>query len=199
MFLVLYCIAASRSFQSANERQVYEHIDYASEIDQKNCYICGNGSNSPYWGEDNVAIINLNTFKMMRIEINRYNDQKKLIEDHFEIMLRNGLYGNDTYVNARTYPDQGYSSVEITGVKYEIDRELLQGKLCQDCLDTINSMWFVDDPPSEIAIISFEERTIRPLIKSCPWFSAGSYGVDCEFEEDGDIDLLIHYCGYRFN
>lgn len=199
MFVALFCIAAVRTSKSTDERQAYEHIDYVSEIDQENCYVCGNGSDCPYWDEDNVAIINLNTFEMMRVEINRYNDQGELIEEHFGFMQRSGLYGNDTYVNAMTHPDQGYSSAEITGVKYEIDWDLLQSKLCQECLDTINDMWFADDPPSEIAVISFEDRTIRPLIKSCPWFSLGNYGIDCEFEEDGDIDLLIHYCGYRYD
>lgn len=198
MFVVLYCIANVKSSKATEERQAYEHIDYVSEINQENCYICGSDEECPYWGEDNVAIINLNTFECTRIEINRYDDYGTLIEEHCGYMQRSGLYGNDTYVNALTHPDQGYSSVEITGVKYEIDRALIQSSLCQQCLDTINDMWFADDPPSEIAIISLEDRTIRPLIKSCPWFSSGNYGIDCEFEEDGNIDLLIHYCGYRY-
>ena len=33
---------------------------------------------------------------------------------------------------------------------------------------------------------------------SYPWFSAGDYGVDCEFKDDGKIDLLIHYCPSRY-
>ena len=49
--------------------------------------------------------------------------------------------------------------------------------------------------PTEFAIISFEDRSIRPLINAYPWFSAGNYGVDCEFKGDNKVDLLIHYIG----
>jgi hypothetical protein len=31
------------------------------------------------------------------------------------------------------------------------------------------------------------------MVDTCPWFSVGEFGVDCEYKENGDIDLLIHY------
>lgn len=52
----------------ANKEQVpkkYEHIDYVSTITPKECYVCSNivdFSGFTYWGEDNVGIVNLNTF-----------------------------------------------------------------------------------------------------------------------------------------
>ena len=61
-----------------------------------------------------------------------------------------------------------------------------------------NDLWFSEDAPAEYAIVSFAERTIRPLIKCYPWFSAGNYGIDCEFKDNGAIDLLIHYCPNRY-
>lgn len=83
-------------------------------------------------------------------------------------------------------------------MKYSIDRDLIQSKLCQTCLDSINSLWFIDQPPAEYAVISFEDRTLRPLLNAHPWFAAGNFGVDCEFKENGAIDLLIHYCPNRY-
>lgn len=64
-------------------------------------------------------------------------------------------------------------------------------------IHSINDLWFTDMPPAEYAIVSFEDRTIQPLLNAHPWFSAGNYGIDCVFDEDGKIDLLIHYIAPR--
>ena len=201
MFLIIFGIAAiSVSREKAQEPIAYVHVDYVSELTREDCFLCGNG-NDPitvhYWGEDNVGIINLNTFEMMRLEINRYDDHGQLIEETAGYMQANLLPGEDTYAHAYTHPDNGYAHIQITGVQYSIDRESVQGHLCQSCLDTINDLWFSEDAPAEYAIVSFAERTIRPLMKCTPWFSAGNYGVDCEFKDNGAIDLLIHYCPNR--
>ena len=202
MFLTIFGIAAaSVNREQAQEPRSYVHVDYVTELTQEDCFLCGNGSghiNSHYWGEDNVGIINLNTFELMRVEINRYDDDGQLIEEVAGYMQTSHLSGEDTYAHAYTHADNGYSHVQITGVQYSIDRESIQGHLCQSCLDTINDLWFFEDAPAEYAIVSFAERTIRPLIKCYPWFSAGNYGIDCEFKDNGAIDLLIHYCPNRY-
>lgn len=200
MFLAIFGMAAF-SVSQEPEPTEYTHIDYVSELPQEDCFLCGDGSDpitSLYWGEDNVGIINLNTFELMRLEINRYDDHGQLIEETAGYMQSSSLPGDDTYTHAFTHPDNGYSHVQITGVQYSIDRESVQSHLCQSCLDTINNLWFSGDAPAEYAIVSFAERTIRPLMKCTPWFSAGDFGIDCEFKDDGAIDLLIHYCPNRY-
>ena len=198
MFLLLFCIASIRACSQADEPSKYEHIDLVSKTSQEECFICGSGSDFSYWGEDNVAILNLNTFGMHRIEINRYDEQGQLITESAGVMIRDGMHDNDTYVNSVTFPDEGYSQVEITNLVYELDRDLVQSKLCQTCLDSINDLWFGDLPPAEIAVVSLKEREIHGLVDTCPWFSVGEYGVDCEYEEDGDIDILIHNIAPRY-
>ena len=198
MFLLLFCIANIRACSQADEPSKYEHIDLVSKTSQEECFICGSGSDFAYWGEDNVAILNLNTFGMHRIEINRYDEQGQLITESAGVMIRDGMHDNDTYVNSVTFPDEGYSQVEITNLAYELDRDLVQSKLCQTCLDSINDLWFGDLPPAEIAVVSLKEREIHGLVDTCPWFSVGEYGVDCEYEEDGDIDILIHNIAPRY-
>ena len=199
MFLLLLCIANLRSCNSTQAKQPYEHEDLVSEITEKECYICGSVSDFAYWGEDNVAILNLNTFEMHRLEINRYDAHGQLITEPAGVMVSGGMHEDDTYVNSFAFPDEGYARVEITNLKYEIDRGLVQSKLCQICLDTINDLWFGDIPPAEIAVVSLAERKMHPLIDTSSWFSVGEYGVDCEYEEDGDIDLLIHYIASRYS
>lgn len=201
--LLAIIIAANIIAARKKEPKEYEHIDYASTITEAECYMCGKVGDytvSAYWGEDNVGIINLNTFEMMRLEINRYGDHGELLEEKAGYMFSVGLVDEeaDTYAHAYCFPDNAYARLHITGVQYAIDRDSVQNRLCQKCLDSINDLWFTDQPPAEYAVISFENRTIRPLLNSHPWFAAGNYGIDCEFGGDGMIDILIHYCPNRF-
>lgn len=198
MFLVILALATHAA--KKEEPAEYAHVDYVSSL-QGECFLCGEGSDpitSLYWGEDNVGIINLNTFELMRLEINRYDDHGQLLEEAAGYMQSSHLSGVDSSAHAFTHPDNGYAHVQISGVKYKIDRATIQGNLCQSCLDTVNDLGFSGAAPAEYAIVSFADRTIRPLVSCYPWFSAGNFGIDCEFKENGAIDLLIHYCPNRY-
>lgn len=199
MLIVITIVARISAAQEQTPKE-YEHIDYVSNITQEECFVCGTNNGYSYWGEDNVGIVNLNTFELLYLEINRYDDYGNLIEEPAGYMSSVGLSDKeaDSYAHAYCFPDNAYASVQITGVQYDIDREMIQSKLCQTCLKSINDLWFTDQPPAEYAVISFEDRTIQPLLTAHPWFAAGNYGVDCEFKTDGDIDLLIHYCPNRY-
>lgn len=199
--LVFLIVIANIGAAKEQEPKEYEHIDYVSEITQEDCFVCSSSTEHPislHWGEDNVGIVNLNTFEILRLEINRYGDYGELIEEVAGYMQSSGMSDDDSYVHAYTFPDNAYASVQITNVDYEINRETIQSHLCQTCLDSINEMWFDEDPPAEYAVVSFEDRTIRPFVNCTTWFGSGNYGIDCEFKEDGDIDLLIHYCPSRY-
>ena len=202
MFLLLAVIANVQTGKVPRQEE-YEHIDYISSISTTECYICGeNGDTaaSAYWGEDNIGLINLNNFELLYLGINRYNDGGNPIQEPAGVMLSSGIMDEDTdtYAHAYIFPDNAYATLQITGVQYAIDREVIQSQLCQTCLDSINSMWFTTQPPAEYAVISFNEKTIQPLLNAHPWFSAGNYGINCEFKEDGKIDLLVHYIANRF-
>ena len=203
MMLVAIIIAANISAARKQKPKEYEHIDYVSTITVAECFVCGDGGDytvSAYWGEDNVGIVNLNTFEMMRLEINHYGDHGELLEEQAGNMSSIGLSDEEaeSYAHAYCFPDNAYASLQITGVQYAIDRDSVQNHLCQNCLDSINDLWFTDQPPAEYAVISFEDRTIRPLLNSNPWFASGNFGIDCEFKENGAIDLLVHYCPSRY-
>ena len=201
--LIALIVIANISAANEQKKEKYEHIDYVSTITQDDCFVCGNSIKDPvnlHWGEDNVGIVNLNTFEVLRLEINRYGDHGELIEEPAGYMSSSGLIDKeaDTYAHAYCFPDNAYASVQITGVQYVIDRDSIQGHLCQSCLDSINEMWFGEDPPAEYAILSFEDRTIRPLVTCTTGFGMGNFHVDCDFEDGGKIDLLIFYCPNRY-
>ena len=201
--LVAIIIASNISAVREQNPKEYEHIDFISTITQEDCFMCGTDSEFPvssYWGEDNVGIINLNTFEVLRLEINRYGDHGELIEETAGYMQTSSLIDNEneSYAHAYTFPDNGYANVNLTGVQYAINRDTIQGHLCQSCLDSINELCFGEDPPAEYGILSFQDRTIRPLITCTTGFGMGNFHVDCDFEDGGKIDLLIFYCPPRY-
>ena len=195
--LVAIMVAAAVHANKEQTPEKYAHIDYTSAISQDACYVCGDVktfAGSFYWGEDNVGIVNLNTFELLRLELKRYDDHGKLIEEPAGFMSSGGMAKDDagSSVHAFCFPDNGYADAQIFDVQYAVDRNVIQNSLCQTCLDSINDLCSTEHPPAEYAIISFEDRTIRPLLKAYPWFSAGNYGIDCDFGDNGKIDLLIH-------
>lgn len=200
MFLIMLFLAESAEPQEAQSSE-YSHNDFVSQIGQEDCHLCGADADpiiSYRLDEDNVGILNLNTFDLLYLEINRYNDYGHLIESTAGYMQTCAMPGDNNTAYAFTFPDNGYAQVHIKDVKYSINKRNIQRHLCQNCLDSINNLPFSGQAPAEYAVISFSDHTIRPLMRNTPWFAAGNFGVDCEFKENGEIDLLIHYSPARY-
>ena len=201
LVFLLLLTACSNGEQPSISKKEYEHIPYVSDLSQEECFVCGENPNHPissYWGEDNVGILNLNTFEVLYIEINRYDDNGQMIEETAGYMQMHSMSNGESYVHSSDNPDRGLSSIQIQGDRKPVDAKAIQSFLCQTCLDKINDMYFGDNPPEEYAVVNFSDKSIRPLIKNTTWFTFGNFDVDCDFEEDGDIDLLIHYCPPRY-
>lgn len=198
--LMVLLTACSTPETSDAEPTEYVHTPYVSSITAASCFMCSESKDTPaglYWGEDNVGLLNLNTFEILHIGINRY-ENGALVETPAGVLQTNGLSCGDSNVHATTDPDRGYSHVQIQGELQAIGVAAIQSHLCQNCLDTINDMHFGDYPPLEYAIVNFTDRTIRPLIQHTTFFGSGNYGIDCEFKENGNIDLRIFYCPPRY-
>lgn len=199
---VLMIMIATHSEPKNEQKDTYIHKDFTSSVEKEDCYLCGERGNpliAYHWEEDNVGIINLNTFDLLYLEINRYNDYGHPIEMLAGYTQTSSMPGEENTVHAVTCPDNGYAHVNIKNTKYEIEKRSVEKHLCQICLDSINHLHFADSPPAEYAIIHFTSRTVQPLIENISWFSAGDFGIDCEFKKNGDIDLLVHYSPVRFS
>lgn len=202
MLVCLIIIAnVSVAREQKQEKKTYEHIDYVSAITQEDCFICGTKDDpltATHWSKDNVAILDLNTFEILRLEINRYGDHGESVTTEAGYMQSYGMETETGWVHTFVHPDRGYANVNISGVEYNVDRDSVQNHLCQTCLDSINEDCFGDDSPAELAVVNYTEKTIRPLITCTTGFGAGNFYVDCEFKEEGKIDLLIFYCPPRY-
>ncbi len=181
----------------------YEHVDFVSTIEQEDCYLCGTYSDPKipaHWSEDNVAILDLNTFKMHRLEINRYGEDGEPVTTKAGYMQTGIMETENGWLNSMTFPDHGYSSVQISNVAYSINRESVENHLCQSCLDSINDMWFSGKAPAEFAVVHLATKEFRPLIKKSTGFQMEDFFVHCDFQDDenGNIRLLIAYLPARF-
>ena len=194
MLLLTACAAPDTSEPESTE---YVHKPYVSTITAAECFICGTEQRCLYWGEDNVGVLNLNTFELLHIEINRY-ESSELITTPAGVLQTNGISCGESSAHATTDPDRGYSHVQIQGELQSIDAAAIQSHLCQTCLDKINSMYFGDYPPMEYAIVNFTDKAIRPLVQNTTFFGSGNYAVDCEFKDGGEVNLLVFYCPPRF-
>ena len=105
---VLLLSACSNNNQSTvDTTKEYEHIPYVSELTQEECFVCGENPNHPissYWGEDNVGILNLNTFDILYIEINRYDDNGQLLEENAGYMQMHSISNGESYVHSSDNP-----------------------------------------------------------------------------------------------
>ena len=201
-FMLLTGCSPQEDVQQSQPKKSYEHITFSSSIAEENCLLCGDAADhrmSWYLGQDNLGLVNVNTFDVRLIEINRYDDQGVLLEEATGCMTMGGMELGESSAHATTDVDRGYSHVDVHPSENEIDADSIGNYLCQDCLDAFSDEFFEHDSPPEVAIINFSTREIRPLVDTCTWFTFDNYCVDCRFEDDGDISLRIYYRPVRYH
>jgi len=195
------CAAAAEDQVSTPSEKTYERPKITSSVKVDECSLCGENAKgllSWYMGQDNLGLLNVNTFDVHLIEINRYDDSGNQIMKTAGYMSMGGSGIGDSHVHAMTDPDRGISHVDVTPSENPIDEDSLAKHLCQECLDAFTSNYYTHDHPCEVAVINFATKEIHPLVETCPWFTTDNFSVDCDFEEDGGIELTIHYSPLRF-
>ena len=186
---------------NAVSRSEYVHVDFESAITAEACFLCGEhkGSLGPStWKPNNIGILNLNTFDILYVEINRYDDKGNLVTTPAGVFAIDGMTSGNGRVNSNLNYDNGYATIEISGVEYSIDAEIVESKLCQDCLDSMNVKIRYGGTPAEYAVVNYEDRTIHPLVTSTVSFGSGDYLIDCQFKENGEIRLLAAFLPSRY-
>lgn len=187
--------------QSESKEKTYEHVQFTSKVSTEGCAICGEHPDvhwSWYMGEENVAIVDVNTFDFCRIEINRYNpDGTQIMETAGYMQTTGGQIGAHR-ISGMVDPDLGMARLNGTLANDPIDSDAIESFLCQNCLDEFASHYFEHDKVYSLAVFNFAAKTLRPLEESCPWYAADHYSVDFDFEEDEKIDITVYYCPPRF-
>lgn len=186
---------------NAVSRSEYVHVDFESAITAEACFLCGEhkGSIGPStWKPNNIGIVNLNTFDIHYVEINRYDDNGDLVITPAGVLAIDGMTSGNGRVNSNLNYDNGYATIVITGVEYSIDAAVAESKLCQKCLDSMNVKIRHGGTPAEYAVVNYADRTIHPLVTSIVSFGSGDFLIDCQFKDHGEIRLLVAYLPFRY-
>ena len=173
-----------------------------STVPKEHCFLCGDGATDlPYWGQNNIGIISLNTFEVMPIELSRYDTHGALIEQPAGY-LQNGSFEasqNGFLADAMVNPDSGYVIVELSlRADSKLDASQTAAYLCQPCLDNLLSEIHGDG--SGTGILNFSTKEICPLETCCLGFGLGDYYVDCNWhpETPHDVRILSFYHPPRY-
>lgn len=200
--LLLAGCSTQNGDQEDQRNKSYEHTSFTSSITIEDCVICGDNSEhmlSWYMGEENVALVDVNTFDFCYIEINRYHpDGTQIMKPAGYMKMAGGKIGAHQ-ISGMVDPDIGMARLNGTLSGDPIDASAIESFLCQNCLDEFTSYYFEHDNVYSLAIFNFATKTLRPLVETCPWYAADHYSVDCHYEDDGEIDLTIYYCPPRFS
>ena len=149
-------------------------------------------------GQENVAIVDVNTFDFCRIEINRYSPEGDQIMEAAGYMQSAGGQIGTHRINGMVEPDLGMARLSGTLSDDPIDADAIETFLCQECLDEFASHYYEHDKVYSLAVFNFATKTLRPLVESSSWYAADNYSVDCHYEDDGKIDITVYYCPPRF-
>jgi len=189
---------------TSEKKEVNSPTQYESSTSKMDCRLCSDNSNellSFYWGENNLAVLDLNTFDIHRLEINRYDDNKNLIEKkagYFQTNNKN--FQDGTRMSFHIESDRGYAEGSIMlneNSKLSIDH--LSTYLCSDCLTDLMNQYFYKGDHWNIALLNFENKTIKPLDEYITGFSIGDFIIRSRYDKtDAKIDLLTWYSPVRY-
>lgn len=182
---------------------------YISGTAPSDCQLCGDGKGTllaAYWGEDNIGIIDVNTFRIAHIGINEYDNHGKRIQNGWSgssfNMLTTGKDGMSVW--GSTDSSRGYYSGQVSRTSPSgLDLEKVSEFLCTGCLNALLYECY-DETYDNLGVINFKTREIRLLKKQVTAFVFDNFYIDCNYYEDGreggeyGFDLLIFYCPPRY-
>jgi len=187
---------------SKKTEHTYDHVQFISSIEKTSCHLCGDRTDTPlsdYLGQCNLGIIDLNTFDAESAPVFEYTPSSDvpLMEPAGTIQFKSATFEN-AGMTMMINSDRGYADISIDNAVSKIEPDKISGFLCQTCLDTFSEQYFADDAPVSLAVVDFSNCVISPLITSRPTFFLGDYLIDCDFQDEGKIDLLVVYRPSRF-
>lgn len=197
---------ASGAPQSAasSDDSLCENTVYHSDTSAGDCMLCGGGMENllpSQWGQNNIALISLNTFEIKPIEINRY-DGDQMIEEFAGFGSIVGGQGSDGgfWTGLNVSHDRGYATGPVC---FHNDAVLDIGRmadfLCENCLNKILPLH--PERCFGVGAINLATKEVCIFAENLNGFTLGDFYIGCHLKEgDGDelrMDLLIFYCPIR--
>ena len=139
--LLMLILAGCKMEQSADSNGDATSVKtpYSSDTSTEDCYLCGGGIEnlipSYYWGQNNIALISLNTFEIKPLEINRYDRvDGRLVEEYVGAVSFGGSGSKDGGFAATLLLnyDRGYATGHVVFYDDEVlDVSKAAGFLCE--------------------------------------------------------------------
>lgn len=157
-----------------------------------------------YWGQNNIALISLNTFDIKPIEINRYDRlTRQLIEEYAGTVSLGGGGSIDGGFSANLLLDydRGYASGSINFYDDAVlDASKTAAFLCADCLNELLPQKI--DRCFGVGAIDLSTKEIRIFEESLGGFGLGDFYIDCDLNDQKNdsrqMSILIFYCPIRY-
>lgn len=191
------------SSSEANESPIpSREIKYISETSAEDCYLCnGDIENiSPScWGQNNIAFISLNTFEIVPIKINRYDEiSGKAIEEYLGAA---SFGGGDTTNNGFSTKyfldcDRGYAHGELVFNNDEdLDIDKISSLLCTNCLNEV-----IEHEPESyfgVGIVDLKTKNLSALEKRYMGVSTRDFCIYfLSQEERRNESLLMNFLAF---
>ena len=195
LIVLALCLLGYGAVRNVSAGTASEKIVYSSEVLSEDCFLCGNGMSEDsipfYWGQENIALISLNTFEMKPIEINRYDIDGQMIEEAIGAVSLGGGASKDG----------GYAtgSMEFHDDKtLDIDKAVTF--LCAECLNEILPQDI--EQCFGVGVISLATKEIHIFEQCVTGFGLGEFYIDCDLKEPSrgscQMSLFIVYCPIRY-
>lgn len=205
---IIFLLALSTALMTAcaqetedKSKETSKSYKFTSQIQKEDCYLCSDSEDSPiaeFREHANVGIINVNTFEVMELEINRYDrNGNQIMEATGAMHMCNRTLG-EIQVTGMVDPDCSFASVSFDPDGKTIDEEKLGQFLCQECLDEFGTSCHGSESISPIAVVNFKQRYLAALNERIPWFMRKDYLVTVNYDEDGSIGVVAVYNPPRF-
>ena len=199
LIIVAFCTGCGRQTAKKVKRDYMAEAEavYAFCVSQDDCYLCS--GLSEYEGQNNVGIIRLNTFQLMPVEINRY-EQGQLIEENTVSTLAIFHSGEDESFSASLFlhADRGRATASISfNGDSKLDLSNTSQHLCAEHFSKLVSGLYRN--AYGVGIINFDTKKLEVICDEILGFESGDYYIDCRLEDnDQGADLLIVYTPLRY-
>ena len=198
LFTVLFLIVSLTGCATSDDPAQSDGKDIVNAT-SADCALCGDNGEDSYqslWGQDNIALVSLNSFDIKTIGINQFDAEGKLREEYAGVVSFAGGEGKDGGFSAHLLVDynRGFAdgTVELNNDD-TFDYEKVSSSLCADCLERLE--FFRAENCAGVAALNLKTKEFRVFERDYTGFGLGDFYMDFDFEEslDGEdkLDLLI--------
>ena len=161
--------------------------------DTSKCYLCGNAEESLmsyYKNFDTIGLISLNDWYVIDFPLKNYDENGNEIESAASTSFLSGNTGEIAYSSDGT-PSRGMASIDVTlPINYEVDTNMLEKHLCQNCLNKVAASLEYRKSNSErkeaisLCIVDFKTLDIYSLQDYWRSYFVRDYYVEMDFDDN---------------